>query len=76
MASMNILGILEGCWDGLFLRSYSLRFDGLRKVMKGVPIVVVAVCDGFRVGSWSLSGNAAVGDSKLLQIYSPSETVN
>jgi hypothetical protein len=44
--------------------------------MKGVPIVVVAVCDGFRVGSWSLSGNAAVGDSKLLQIYSPSETVN
>ena len=61
MASMNVFGILEGCSDGLFLRSYSLRFDGPRKVMKGVPIVVGAACNRLRVGSWFLSENAAVG---------------
>jgi hypothetical protein len=43
MASMNVFGMLEGCSNDLFRRSYSLRFDGPRKVMKGVPIVVVAI---------------------------------
>ena len=43
MASMNVFGMVDGCSDGLFLRSYSLRFEGPRKAMKGVPDIVAAV---------------------------------